>query len=202
MADKRYVDNKAHLMDPITRNRVIDSLFYKQHLYLTNEATVLPVITEHIAYLGGIDAMGRPSAMICCLLRLLELEPSVEIVVECLQQKEFKYLTALMMLYVRLVMPSAEVYRLLEPYYADYRKLRVQRAAVSQDDAGRTVRFALLYIDQWTERLLVEERAIGVFLPRLEARDVLEEAGEVEERLNEILVAKEEESSEYESDSD
>jgi pre-mRNA-splicing factor 38A len=84
----------------------------------------------------------RPTNFICLLLKLLQIQPEKEILLEYLQAEEFKcvfrtplratystrrrYLRALAALYVRMTFRAAEVYDLLEPLLKDFRKLRVR----------------------------------------------------------------------------
>lgn len=183
--DKRIAANLSGLVEPIVRHRILDSLFYKQYLHLTNELTILPVIVQHINFLAGTDAMGRPSPFICCLLRLLELEPSEEVVRMCLDQSQFKYLTALMLVYTRFAWPSSsqpQVYETLERYYPDYRKLRFQLKYPEVVD-GRQLRFKISFIDELVHQLLTKERMFDIIMPRLKSRYSLEEAGEIQERV-------------------
>ena len=78
------------------------------------------------------------------LLKLLQIQPQKEILLEYLQADEFKYvddihaspyhsellimldryLRALAIMYIRMTFRSVEVYEILEPLLKDYRKLR------------------------------------------------------------------------------
>lgn len=206
-SDKSNVVRKAYLMEPIMRHRIQDSIFYKQYLYLTNEATILPIIVSQVKYIGSTNANGKPSPFICCLLRLLELEPLREIMEMCLDQlgtNEFKYLTALVMLYIRMVWASDEVINTLEPLYRDYRKLRVQLKSPIIDN-GMTKLYKLSYIDVWCDDLLNNERAVDIILPRMTLRHILLESGAVATRSYHVVVShseSEDNSEDYESDSD
>ncbi|CAH2350889.1 pre-mRNA-splicing factor 38 [[Candida] railenensis] len=208
--DKRVTTNLSHIVERIVRDRILDSLFYKQYLYLTNESTILPIIIQNVKYLAGTDAMGRPSPFICCLLRLLELKPSREIVELCLNQSQFKYLTAIMLTYVRFAFATTEgdveIYQLLESFYPDYRKLRFQLKYPQTID-GKQLRYTIGYIDDWVYQLLTKERVLDLILPRIRSRSSLEDSGELEVRVwNTGESPTEDENStddsDYESDSD
>ncbi|EAZ63783.2 hypothetical protein PICST_52656 [Scheffersomyces stipitis CBS 6054] len=211
--DKRNVLNRAHLIEPIVRHRIQDSLFYKQHLHLTNEASILPVIIDQVHYLAGMDSSGRPSPFICCLLRLLELEPSMEIVQTCLDQlgyNEFKYLTALMLIYIRLVGSSDLVYTTFDKYLSDFRKLRTKLKSPIFNEKGLPINYRLTYFDEWIDNMLLQERVMDIILPRLTPRRNLVEKGLLEPRTYAVRDEIEEEEvdqsknsdDEYESDSD
>lgn len=79
----------------------------------------------------------------CLLLKLLQIQPEKEILIEYLQAEDFKcvalfidvgvevlmprrYLRALAAIYIRMTFRPVEVYELLEPLMKDYRKLRVR----------------------------------------------------------------------------
>ncbi|EGW35257.1 uncharacterized protein SPAPADRAFT_130731 [Spathaspora passalidarum NRRL Y-27907] len=178
--DKRNVLNKAYLIEPIIRHRIQDSIFYKQHLYLTNEATILPIIVEHVKYVSGTDSSGRPSPFICCLLRMLELEPSKDMIDTYLTQlgfNEFKYLTALALIYVRLVYSSDVVYKTFDPYFQDARKLRVKLKSPIFNEVKLPIGYSLTYIDAWVDELLTRERVVDIILPRLVPRIKFVESG-------------------------
>ena len=176
--DKRTTTNKAHLVDTIIRHRILDSIFYKQHLYLANEATILQVITKHVHYIGGVDSMGRPSPFIQCLFRLLELNPSKEIVHVYLHQlefNEFKYLLALSLLFVRLTYPSEEVYSIFDEFAQDYRKLRYKMKVPDFDENKLAIFYKIGYMDEFLDDLLMKERVVDLLLPRLTLRNTLVE---------------------------
>lgn len=209
--DKRNVVNKAHLIEPIIRHRIQDSIFYKQHLYLTNELTILPVIVSNVNFIFGTNATGSPSTFLSCLLRLLEIEPLKEVISVYLNQlgyNEFKYLTALILIYIRLVYTSEEVYVMFDEYLSDYRKLRMKLKSPTFGDNMIPVHFTLTYIDVWIDDLLTKERVVDIILPRLVDRQTLVDRGVVAPRR--YLVDESDESNDdasaeddsYESDSD
>lgn len=78
-----------------------------------------------LRYVGGIYAGNiKPTPFLCLTLKLLQLQPDKEIVIEFLTQKDYKYLRALAAMYIRLTFNSVEIYKCLEPLFDDYRKLR------------------------------------------------------------------------------
>lgn len=168
--DKRNVTNKAYLIEAIIRHRIQDSIFYKQYLYLTNEATIIPIIIDQVKYIGGTDANGRPSPFLCCLLRLLELDPSQDILniyQNQLNYQEFKYLTSIVLIYYRLTLNNYMVYNLLDDYYQDYRKLLFKLKVPEFDDKNLPIKYRLTYMDEWVDDLFTKERIIDIQLPRL-----------------------------------
>lgn len=201
--DKRNVANRAHLVESIIRHRIQDSLFYKQHLYLTNELTIVPVIVNEVKYVGGTDSNGRPSPFLCCLLRMLELEPEDDILSLYLRQNgynEFKYLTALTLLYCRMASGPQTVFTLFDEYILDYRKLRF-KLKVPQFVNNLPIHYKVIHMDLWVDSLVVEDRVVDLAMPFLPARQTLVQRGEISAR--EYAVSDEEtELSDYVSDSD
>lgn len=208
--DKRQVLNHARLVEPIIRHRVQDLVFYKQHLFLTNEQSILTVIAAQVHYIGGTDAEGRPSPFLCCLVRLLEIDPLQEIIKLYLAQlghRHFKYLTALALIYVRMVFPAPEAYLLLEAHTADLRRLRARLRLPVFTKAGVPCSYEITYVDVWADDLLHKERVADVLLPRLVPRHVLETQRLVAPRPPETETEKPDSetgdaSSDYVSDSD
>lgn len=216
--DKRNVSNKASLVEPIVRHRVQDSMFYKQHLHLTNEQSILNVIVDHVQFIGGTDSNNRPSPFLCCLVRLLEIEPSLDIVELYLTQNgynEFKYLTALALLYSRMV-DGKEFFTLYDRFITDYRKLRWQNTQHLLLN-GVPVHYSIKYMDDWVDELVECDRVVNIKTPYLAPRRFYVERGELparvygDDNLEKLLSGVEvkaegeaegEDSSDYESDSD
>ena len=88
----------------------------------------------------------------CLLLKLLQIQPEKEILIEYLQAEEFKYVISLFLMecivtlivwcerymralaamYVRMTFQAVEVYEVLEPLLKDYRKLRLRNMGTLQ----------------------------------------------------------------------
>lgn len=203
--DKRNVLGKAHLVEPIVRHRIQDSLFYKQHLYLTNELTLLEMVVQHVHFLGGTDTVGRPTPFLCCLLRMLELEPLQDIIDLYLTQNgfnEFKYLTALGLIYQRMVMLSEKWYLLFDASIIDYRNLRVKFKSPKLTD-GLPLHYGLMTMDEWVDMLNEQERVVDLIMPKLVPRRRLVDEGILMSRSYEVSDEETKESEDnYQSDSD
>lgn len=90
-------------------------------------------------------------------------------------QEDWKYLRALAAFYVRLTWERSEdVYLTLEPYLADYRKLK------------RRVKdgFTLTTMDQFVDDLLLKSRVCGTTLWKLTPRVQLEDEDKLDERVS------------------
>ena len=164
--------NPQLLIEKIVRERIYECLYWKEHCFGLHAETILDKIVE-LDYIGGICGGRQPCPFLCLLLKLLQLQPSKAIIQEYIQDENFKYLRILGLLYVRMVAPSAEVYRILEPYLSDRRKLRIRLPSGS---------FFLSYVDEVVDELLTKDRVFDLILPRLTKRSLLEDTGELEER--------------------
>lgn len=99
--------------------------------------------------IGGVYGNNKPTDFMCLLLKLLQIQPEKEILLEYLQADEFKcvrpltprcidvlftqhrYLRALAAIYIRMTFHAAEVYDILEPLLKDYRKIRYRNSGMS-----------------------------------------------------------------------
>lgn len=163
--------NPAFLIEKITRERILDSLYYKDQCFGLTSATVLDRVMD-LKYIGGTFSVGKPTEFICLVFKLLQLAPDREIVLHYLHDEEFKYLRALAALYIRLVFSPKDIYTTLEPLLTDYRKLKVR------NQNG----FRIEHMDEFIDRLLNEPRAFDIALPNLMARNLLEDLDELEPR--------------------
>jgi len=180
--------NPQHLVEKITRSRIYDSAYWKEHCFALTAETLIDKAIE-LKYIGGVYSNLKPTEFICLLLKLLQIQPEKEILVEYLQAEEFKYLRALAAMYIRLTFRAVEVFELLEPLMKDYRKLRKRSVA------GYTITF----MDEFIDQLFTEERVCDIILPRLTKRDVLEETEGLAPRSSALLKAMEESGSEDEN---
>ena len=164
--------NPAHLLEKAVRDRVVDSYYWKEQCFAINEATLCDRAVD-MTFIGGTYGQQKPTPFLCLTLKLLQLLPERDIVLEYLHQTEFKYLSAVAAFYVRLTFEAKDVYMTLEPLLADYRKLR-RRAK----DGG----YSLTYMDQFVDDLLTKDRVCATSLRKLPPRTVLEDLGQLELR--------------------
>ncbi|GAA5957185.1 hypothetical protein JCM3765_005432 [Sporobolomyces pararoseus] len=157
--------NPQYLVPTVIRQRVYDTLYWKEHCFALDAASIIDKAVE-LNHVGGTYANTRPTEFMCLVLKLLQLQPEREIILEYLRAEEFKYLRALAAFYVRLTFDSLNVYEVLEPLLDDYRKLRFR---------GMDGSYRVTTIDQFADELLTDEMVCEIQLPRLTQRKVLEE---------------------------
>jgi len=165
--------NPQYLVEKIIRSRIYDCSYWKEECFaLTAELLVDKAMAlDHIG--GTFGGNIKPTPFLCLMLKMLQIQPEKDIVVEFIRNEDYKYARALGAFYMRLVGTSLECYKYLEPLYNDYRKLKRK----STDGA-----FALLHMDEFIDELLREERVCDIILPRIQKRHVLEETEQLEAR--------------------
>lgn len=181
--------NPATIMEKAVRERIIDSYFWKEQCFGVNEADIVDRVLEHVNFIGGTyGSSQKPTPFLCLAFKLLQLAPGDDVIAEYLQfgGEKFKYLRALAAFYVRLTRKAEVVYKTLEPFLEDGRKLRRKgRAGTS-----------LTFVDQFVDDLLVKDRVCATSLWQMPKREVLEDLdildprvsplGDIEELLEEM----------------
>lgn len=170
--------NPITLIETAVRDRITDSLYWKEQCFGLNAATLLDRAVE-ITYLGGTYGVGmRPTPFLCLAFKLLTLTPEREIVLEYLHNggEEWKYLRALAAFYVRLTFEPVDIYKTLEPFLTDYRKLKRRRKES----------YALVHMDEFIDELLTKDRSCATSLWKLPGRQQLEDLDMLDERISPI----------------
>jgi len=116
--------NPQNLIEKITRLKVYASLYWKEHCFgLTAETLVDRAMG--IQYFGGtFGGLSKPTKFLCLVLKMLQLQPEKEIIIEFIKNPDFKYVRVLGAFYLRLVGRPVDIYKYLELLYNDYRKIR------------------------------------------------------------------------------
>jgi len=163
--------NPLLLVEKIIRDRILDSLYWKEQCFGLNAATLLDRATE-LTYIGGHYGNQKPTSFICLLFKMLQLQPEKKIVIAYLEDDEYKYLRALAAMYIRLTWNAVEIFKTLEPLMGDLRKLKVRGMGG----------WRLSYMDEFIDELLTQERVCDIALPRMMTRAMLEDTEELEPR--------------------
>ncbi|KAJ8969117.1 hypothetical protein NQ317_003995 [Molorchus minor] len=141
--------NPQYLVEKIIRSRIYDSKYWKEECFALTAELVVDKAME-LRYIGGVFGGNiKPTPFLCLTLKMLQIQPEKDIVVEFIKNEEFKYVRALGAFYMRLTGSSLDCYKYLEPLYNDNRKLRRQ---------NRQAQFELVHMDEFIDELLCEER--------------------------------------------
>ncbi|XP_067137039.1 pre-mRNA-splicing factor 38A-like isoform X1 [Centruroides vittatus] len=167
--------NPQYLIEKIIRSRIYDSRYWKEECFALTAELLVDKAME-LKFLGGVFGGNiKPTPFLCLILKMLQIQPEKDIIVEFIRQEDFKYVRALGAIYMRLVGTSLDCYKYLEPLYNDYRKLRRQ---------NRLGAFEIVHMDEFIDELLHEERVCDIILPRIQKRQVLEECNDLEPRIS------------------
>lgn len=169
--------NPVLLIEKIVRERIQDSIYWKLNCFGIDSLRFVEKASDLQVIASGNQA-NQPSHFQCLLLKLLQIQPNKEIMLEFLNQKYFKYLSCIAMFYIRLCYKSKEVYELLEPFYNDYRKIRFKASGAQE--------VQLYHIDELVHNILHNDRVCGLILPRLVNRVVLEDNEQLLPRVSEL----------------
>ncbi|ROT40997.1 PRP38-domain-containing protein [Sodiomyces alkalinus F11] len=168
-------ENPAKIMEKAVIGRIVDSQFYQYQCFALNEAGIVDRVVNDVHFIGGTyGAAQKPTPFLCLAFKLLQLAPADDVLEVYLGHggERFKYLRALACFYIRMTRRPADVYRLLEPYLADRRKLRRKTRQGT----------SLTYMDEFVDDLLTKTRVCATSFRELPRRTDLVDLGELEER--------------------
>ena len=177
--------NPQNLIEKILRSKIYNHAFWKEHCFGLTAESLVDKAMEIEAIGGTFGGIREPSKFIMLMLKMLQIQPEKEIVVEFIKNEDYKYVRALGAFYMRLTGKPVEVYQYLEPLYNDYRKLRRRLADGS---------YTISRMDEFIEECLREDYLLDIALPHLPARVQLEQSGQLagprrsalEEELDEL----------------
>lgn len=89
--------NPQFLIETTVRYRIWDSNYWKEHCFALTAESVIDKALE-CNYIGGTYANTRPTEWLCLVLKLLQLQPDKEIILEYLRADEFKCVCCLSLL--------------------------------------------------------------------------------------------------------
>jgi pre-mRNA-splicing factor 38A len=186
--------NPQYLVEKIIRSRIYDSRYWKEDCFALTAELLVDKAME-LKSIGGVYGGNvKPSPFLCLILKMLQIQPEKDIIIEFIRNEDFKYVRALGAIYMRLTAPAADVYKYLEPLYIDYRKMKRM---------NNQAKYELVHMDEFIDELLHGERVCAIALPRLQKRFVLEDLNELEPRVSPLDVNFDEaETSSSESSSD
>ncbi|OTA61461.1 PRP38-domain-containing protein [Hypoxylon sp. EC38] len=169
--------NPATIMEKAVRERIVESYFWKEQCFGVNEADIVDRVVDHVSFIGGTYGVTqKPTPFLCLAFKLLQLAPDDSILEEYLSfgGDKFKYLRALACFYVRLTRRAENVYKTLEPFLEDRRKLR------RKERTGTS----LTYVDQFVDDLLTKDRVCATSLWQMPKREILEDLELLEPRIS------------------
>lgn len=171
--------NPQYIIEKIVRTRIYDSRYWKEECFALTAELLVDKAMELNAVGGTYGGHVKPSPFICLVLKMLQIQPQKDIIIEFIRNEDHKYVRALGAMYMRLTSTATDIYKYLEPLYIDYRKMKRM---------NKQAQYELTYVDEFIDELLNADRVCDVALPRIQKRQVLEEANELEPRISPLDV--------------
>mmetsp|Transcript_41510 Transcript_41510/g.98379 ORF Transcript_41510/g.98379 Transcript_41510/m.98379 type:complete len:269 (+) Transcript_41510:215-1021(+) len=185
--------NPQNLIEKILRQKIHGDGYWKEHCFALTAETIVDRAME-LDHIGGTyGGNKKPAPFIQLVLKLLQIQPEKEIIVEFIKNEDFKYVRALGAFYMRLVGKPVDVFQYLEPLLNDYRKLRLitggENASHAKRDLKRPERMAwagytIVYMDDFIDSLLREDMVLDIALPTLPKRINLEDTAVLQPRIS------------------
>ena len=162
--------NPQNLIEKILRSKIYNHAYWKEHCFGLTAESLVDKAMEIEAIGGTFGGVREPSRFIQLMLKMLQIQPEKEIVVEFIKNEDYKYVRALGAYYMRLTGRAVEVYQYLEPLYNDYRKLRRRMPDGT---------YSLTRMDEFIDECLREDYLLDIALPHLPRRLALEANGQL-----------------------
>ncbi|KAJ0980623.1 hypothetical protein J5N97_008878 [Dioscorea zingiberensis] len=173
MAKSIHGTNPQNLVEKIVRSKIYQNTYWKEQCFGLTAETLVDKAME-LDHLGGtFGGNRRPTPFMCLIMKMLQIQPDKDIVVEFIKNEDYKYVRILGAFYMRLTGTVTDVYQYLEPLYNDYRKLRKK-----MPDGC----FSLTHVDEVIDELLTTDYSCDIALPRVQKRWTLEATGVLEPR--------------------
>ncbi|KAH8585079.1 PRP38 pre-mRNA splicing factor family member [Cryptosporidium sp. chipmunk genotype I] len=168
MRNEQNSHHKLFSVSSIIRDRVFSSIYWKGECFALDSETILDkaVLLDYIGTTYGGDRKATP--FLCLLVKLLQIRPSTEIVLEYINNPRFKYLTALGIVYLRLTESSIVIHNSIEHLYQDFRRIRIRNLDGS---------FDIIHLDELVEICLCEKKFLDLDFPYIHKRAVLVKQG-------------------------
>ncbi|KAF4389809.1 hypothetical protein F8388_009942 [Cannabis sativa] len=165
--------NPQNLVEKIVRSKIYQNTYWKEQCFGLTAETLVDKAME-LDHIGGTFGGNRkPTPFMCLIMKMLQIQPEKEIVIEFIKNDDYKYVRVLGAFYLRLTGTDTDVYQYLEPLYNDYRKVRQK----SPDG-----RFSLTHVDEVIDELLTKDYSCDIAMPRIKKRWTLESLGSLEPR--------------------
>ncbi|XP_010783405.1 pre-mRNA-splicing factor 38A-like [Notothenia coriiceps] len=125
-ANSIHGTNPQYLVEKIIRTRIYESKYWKEECFGLTAELVVDKAME-LKYVGGVFGGNiKPTPFLCLTLKMLQIQPEKDIIVEFIKNEDFKYVRLLGAMYMRLTGTAVDCYKYLEPLYNDYRKVKSQ----------------------------------------------------------------------------
>lgn len=90
-------------MEKILRTKIWQSMYWKEHCFGLTAETMVDKAVELTSCGGTYGGQRKPTNFMCLLLKLLQLQPEKEIIVEFIKNEDYKYVRLLGELFPQLL---------------------------------------------------------------------------------------------------
>ncbi len=154
-----------------------ETLYWKEKCFAVSAEALVDLATDLKTCGGLCEGSNKASEFLCLTLKLLQIQPDKEIVVEFITNENHKYVRLLGAFYLRLIGKPMDVYRYLEPLLYDYRRIRYQNFRGVCE---------VKHVDELVNDLLIKDTFCDVTLPRLPRRQDLESTGNLMPKVTQL----------------
>lgn len=206
--------NPQFLIDKVVRSRIYESQYWKETCFALTAESIIDCAIR-LNYLGGTYANVRPTEFICLALKLLQLQPEKEIILEYLRAEEFKsvgsstffisifqlslsYTHTHSLTHFACFLLGFRYLRALAAFYVrlTFTPLNVYQTLEPLLTDYRKLRYrhlngsySIVTFDDFVDSLLTQDLVCEIVLPRLTMRKVLEETEDLPKRKSSLAIA-------------
>lgn len=84
-----------NLVEKIVREKIYQTVFWKEKCFALTAETLIEQAVELKCVGGTYGGQRKPNNFMCLVLKMLQIQPDKEIIVEYIKNEEFKYLRVL-----------------------------------------------------------------------------------------------------------
>lgn len=84
-----------NLVEKILRTKIWQSMYWKEHCFGLTAESLVDKAVELTSCGGTFGGQRKPTNFMCLLLKLLQLQPEKEIIVEFIKNEDYKYVRLL-----------------------------------------------------------------------------------------------------------
>ena len=83
--------NPQFLVEKILREKIREAPFWKEHCFALNAETLVDraVLLDHVG--GTYGGNRKPAKFICLILKMLQIQPDKDIIIEYIMNEDYKY---------------------------------------------------------------------------------------------------------------
>ena len=87
--------NPQNLVEKIVRQKVYQTIFWKEKCFALTAESLLEVAVKLKSVGGTFGGQRKPSDFMCLILKMLQIQPAKEIIIEYIKNEDFKYVRIL-----------------------------------------------------------------------------------------------------------